>query len=58
MPNNEPALKIVENPDNFLNKEPVFEEVKPLLEPPLEITRDSLRLLNVVDETIIVHDPT
>lgn len=62
MSSHEPKLKAVEpveidNADTFRNQEPRFEDAQPMLDPPLEITRDMLRLLNVVDETIIVHDP-
>ncbi|MCW3161788.1 hypothetical protein [Chryseobacterium oryctis] len=35
---------------------PVFENVKPMLSTPLEITRDKLRMMNMVDENIIIHD--
>jgi hypothetical protein len=50
-------VKSAEAPDAFCNQEPQYEAAQPMLSPPLEITRDMLRLLNVVDETIIVHDP-
>ena len=40
----------------FLKAEPQFENVEPLLESPLEITRSMLRLLNMMDETVIIHD--
>ncbi|MBB4808307.1 hypothetical protein HNP38_003649 [Chryseobacterium defluvii] len=35
---------------------PVFENVKPMLSTPLEITRDKLRMMNMIDENIIIHD--
>jgi hypothetical protein len=40
------------------DSQPEFEPVRPLLNPPLEITRDMLRLLNMVDENITIHDQT
>ena len=39
-----------------LEETPTFENVKPMLTTPLEITRDKLRLMNMVDENIIIHD--
>ena len=39
-----------------LGKTPVFENVKPMLTTPLEITRDKLRMMNMIDENIIIHD--
>jgi hypothetical protein len=41
----------------FLDGTPEFESVKPLVEPPLDITRSMLQLLNMRDETVIVHEP-
>lgn len=41
---------------SITTKEPVFENVRPMLEPPLEITRSFLRGLCMVDETVIVHE--
>ncbi|MDQ6531228.1 hypothetical protein [Flavobacterium sp. LHD-85] len=35
---------------------PTFENVKPMLSTPLEITRDKLRMMNMIDENIIIHD--
>lgn len=35
---------------------PSFENVKPMLTTPLEITRDKLRMMNMIDENIIIHD--
>jgi hypothetical protein len=35
---------------------PSFENVKPMLTTPLEITRDKLRMMNMVDENIVIHD--
>lgn len=35
---------------------PTFENVKPMLTTPLEITRDKLRMMNMIDENIIIHD--
>lgn len=46
--------KPVKNLD--LNASPVFEKVKPMLTTPLEITRDKLRMMNMIDENIIIHD--
>jgi len=37
-------------------KEPTFEKVGPMLTPPLDITRDMVRLGHMVDEDIEVHD--
>lgn len=39
-----------------LKSSPVFENVKPMLTTPLEITRDKLRMMNMIDENIIIHD--
>jgi hypothetical protein len=61
MANKNKAIQ-VSNPTNdaqiktFLSQEPVFEEVSQVIDPPLEITRSMLRLLNMVDETVIVTD--
>lgn len=40
----------------FLDQQPDFESVRPLIEPPLEITRSMLSLLNMRDETVIVYE--
>ena len=37
---------------------PSFEDVKPFLSVPLEITREKLRMMNMVDENIIISDPS
>ncbi len=42
--------------DVKLEDTPTFENVKPMLSTPLEITRDKLRMMNMVDENIIIHD--
>lgn len=39
-----------------LEDTPTFENVKPMLTTPLEITRDKLRMMNMIDENIIIHD--
>lgn len=39
-----------------LDGTPSFENVKPMLTTPLEITRDKLRMMNMIDENIIIHD--
>jgi hypothetical protein len=41
-----------------LDQDPSFESVRPLMEPPLEITRSMLSLLNMRDETVIVYEPS
>lgn len=46
----EPKVKI------DLDGTPAFENVKPMLSTPLEITRDKLRMMNMIDENIIIHD--
>jgi hypothetical protein len=58
---NEPAAESGATDDaarmtEFLTSEPAFEVASPLIDPPLEITRSMLRLLNMVDETVIVND--
>jgi len=40
----------------FSSATPIFEQPKALLSPPLELTRAKLRGLNMVDETIIIHE--
>lgn len=39
----------------FRSKYPEFETVVARLNPPLEITRDMISVLNMVDETVIIH---
>lgn len=38
---------------NDLEETPCFEQVKPMLTTPLEITRDKLRIMNTIDEMSI-----
>lgn len=40
----------------FLKGEPSFETTKTILNQPLEITRAQLRLMNMMDENIEVHE--
>jgi hypothetical protein len=56
-PNQEPPVTDDVHTAELLRQEPTFETVARVVDPPLEITRSMLRLLNMVDETVIVHDP-
>lgn len=38
----------------MLDQAPLYERVKPRLNPPLEITRDMLCLMSVVDENVVI----
>mgnify|MGYP000724080295 CR=1 FL=1 len=47
------TAEITTKQKNDLEGTPYFEQVKPMLTTPLEITRDKLRIMNTIDETSI-----
>lgn len=52
----EQSVEITPKQKIDLEGTPSFENVKPMLTTPLEITRDKLRMMNMIDENIIIHD--